>query len=318
VRGPVVIAHHGPVAPAEWWTSWNWDPLIWSGLVGVGVAYWWAAARVGGAGWRRRCFVGGLAVAGVALISPLDAMSESLGSAHMVQHVVLTMIAAPLLVLGATMRTLLRALPPTARRRTRRWRSSRLGRWGWRVALDPVLTAGIFVVVLWTWHASGPYEAALGDDVLHGLEHATFLAAALLSWGAILHAGRRRGRSGIEVLVLFALSLQCGLLGLLLTFAGELWYPSYAATTEAWGLSPLGDQQLAGVIMWVPAGGIYVVAALLLLRQWIVEPASRPPAGRRELGAVSANSACGRPLRQELTESAPSPGIPVVRVGRRR
>jgi cytochrome c oxidase assembly factor CtaG len=104
---------------------------------------------------------------------------------------------------------------------------------------------------------------------VHGVEHAVLFGAALASWAAIVRLRRRRARPGIELLVLFALSLQCALLGALLTFATTAWYPAYAATTEPWGLSPLSDQQLAGVIMWIPAGGVYLVAALVVLRRWI-------------------------------------------------
>ena len=265
-----MIGHHAPIVPADVWTSWNTDILLGAAFVVAGGCYWWAASRRRRADpWPARSFVAGLAVAAVALLSPLDAMSASLGSAHMVQHVLLTMVAAPLIVLGAPVRTMSRALPASGRRQIGRWRSGRLARAvsGW--IADPVLTAGLFVVVLWVWHARGPYQAALESDLLHGLEHATFFVAALASWAAILGIRRRRGRSGIGVLVLFGLSVQCGLLGVLLTFATEPWYPAYESTTAAWGLSPLADQQLSGVIMWVPAGAIYLVAALLLLRTWL-------------------------------------------------
>ncbi len=294
MRGAVVIGHDGPIVPAEAWTSWNLDPLIWSALVVAGGGYWWASARCRRTDpWPARWFAAGLAVAAVALLSPLDAMSASLGSAHMVQHVLLTMVAVPLIVLGAPVRTMSRALPRAGRRRLGRWRAGRIARSASDAIADPVLTAGVFVVVLWVWHARGPYQAALESDLLHGIEHATFFLAALASWAAILPVRRRRGRSGIGVLVLFGLSVQCGLLGALLTFATEPWYPAYESTTAAWGLSPLADQQLSGVIMWVPAGGIYLVAALLLLRAWLgLGDVASPQVPRR--GALAARGAAGR------------------------
>ncbi len=271
-----VVAHHGPIDPGELWTAWNWDPLILVGLVVAAVVYWTALDRQppgrARSPWPARSFGAGLAVVAVALVSPLDAMSASLGSAHMVQHVLLTTIAAPLLVLGLPVRTLAGGLAMTARRRLGRWRATPSARLAARAAADPVLTAGLFVAALWIWHARGPYEAALGSDALHGVEHLTFLVTALASWAAIVHARRRQGRAGLGVLVLFVLSLQCGLLGVLLTFATEPRYPSYGTTTQVWGLTPLADQQLAGVIMWVPAGAVYLVAALLLLRAWINTP----------------------------------------------
>ena len=137
------------------------------------------------------------------------------------------------------------------------------------------------VIALWCWHLPALYEAALSNGWLHGLEHATFLLTALLSWAAILAAGRRRtNRCGLAVLVLFVLATQSGLLGVLLTFAPRPWYPSYEATTEAWGLTPLADQQLAGVIMWIPAGSVYMVVALLLVSRWIRMPARQVVAPR--------------------------------------
>lgn len=285
-----MIGHHGPIVPGELWASWNLDWFTWGALAGAALVYGWAAVvRPPSDSWRPRCFFAGLGVAAVALVSPLDALSGSLGSAHMVQHVLLTMVAAPLLVLGAAVQAVLRALPPSARRRSGAWRRHPLARAAARAAGDPVLTAGVFVAVLWIWHARGPYEAALGNDVLHAVEHATFFAAAALSWAALLSARRRRLRSGVGVLVLFGLSMQCGLLGVLLTFATEPWYPTYETTTQVWGLSPLTDQQLSGVIMWVPAGGIYLVVALVLLRRLISSPPpvpDRSPTGRKPATSV--------------------------------
>ena len=138
----------------------------------------------------------------------------------------------------------------------------------------PVVASLPFVAALWLWHAEGPYDAALDNSFVHAVEHACFLATALLSWAAILARPRRRAVApGMAVLVLFGLAMLSGLLGLLLTFAPTPWYPAYAETTEAWGLTPLEDQQLAGVIMWVPGGGAYLIAALVLVILWIRAPA---------------------------------------------
>jgi len=279
-------SHRGPpIEPAELWTAWNWDPLVWLAIFAAGMAYVQAWNLVGHrravAPWQRRAFLGGLAVVWLALVSPIDAMAASLSSAHMVQHLLLTTVAAPLLVAGAPMVTLWRALPRPAARHAHRWRGSSLAgaaRW---LLERPAAAAVPSVVALWAWHVPVLYEAALDNAFVHALEHVTFLVAALLSWAAILAAGRRRtDRPGRAVLVLFALSLQCGLLGVLLTFSRRPWYPSYASTVRPWGLTPLADQQLAGVIMWVPAGGVYLVVALWLLVRWIsVAPAVAAPAG---------------------------------------
>jgi len=270
-----VPTHDGPpIEPSELWTAWNWDPLVWFGLLAAAAVYretWQVTThRRAVARWQRRSFVAGMAVVWLALVSPLDAMGSSLSSAHMVQHLLLTAVAAPLLVAGAPMITILRSLPRSLTRRVHRWRMTPAGRAGRWLLANPVAATVPSVVALWAWHVPVLYEAAVGNELVHRLEHATFVLTALVSWAAIVAAGRRRrDRPGMAVLVLFALSLQCGILGVLLAFSRRPWYPSYATATEQWGLTPLEDQQLAGVIMWIPAGAVYMVVALVLLSRWI-------------------------------------------------
>ena len=131
------------------------------------------------------------------------------------------------------------------------------------------------VGALWFWHASLPYEAALRHDAVHIAEHATFLITGALFWGLVVrptHPRSLRGNSaaaGFAVLLLFTMALQGVFLSVLLTFARTPWYSEYSTTTSAWGLGPLADQQLAGAIMWVPAGAIYVGAGVLVLALWL-------------------------------------------------
>jgi putative membrane protein len=119
------------------------------------------------------------------------------------------------------------------------------------------------------------YQATLASETLHTLQHVSFLGTALLFWWALLHG--REGRLGrpAAVIYLFTTAMHTSLLGVLLTFSDRLWYPLYDGTTVLWGLSPLEDQQLAGVIMWVPAGVAYLIAALALAATWLKEPAPR-------------------------------------------
>lgn len=277
----MLIHHGGPLEPSEAWAAWNWDPVVWLVVIVPAVVYvelWRRAGRRDSmARWRRRSFLAGIAALAVALLSPLDAMGGSLASAHMVQHLLLTTIAAPLLVLGVRWRVLTGGLPLALRRRTSRWRTTSVARAGRSVLAHPVVASLPFVAGLWVWHAEGPYEAALADPLVHGFEHVCFLATALLSWAAILTPPRRRAVPGMAVLVLFGLATVSGLLGVLLTFARAPWYPAYADTTAAWGLTPLEDQQLAGVIMWVPGGGAYLVPALVLVAFWVRTPTADRP-----------------------------------------
>jgi putative membrane protein len=238
-------------------------------------------------GRRRTLFIAAVAALGVALVSPLDAMAEALASAHMIQHVLLVLVAAPLLAGARPGAALLRGSPPTLRRVAGRWRrrltpARRRLRW----LGDPVALALVHTATLWFWHAAGPYDAALGSRPLHVLEHLTLLVTAVLFWRVIL-GGRAAGAvaKGYAVLLLFAMSMQTVFLSLLLTFARAPWYDAYASTTQAWGLDPLADQQLAGVIMWVPAGFIYLGVALGLFLQWLhdaeVETAPLVPVAER-------------------------------------
>jgi putative membrane protein len=270
-----VLAHPGqPPAPHDLWGAWHLDPVL---LLGLLLAAW--AYRRGQASgprrpadtWRARCFTLALTALGVALLSPLDALSSALASAHMVQHLLLVLVAAPLLALSAPSSAILRGSPLAVRRAASRWRR-RLGltHRNLRALTHPAAAWLLHVAVLWFWHAAVPYDAALASRPLHLLEHASFLVTAALFWHVVAGA-RSAGRvsNGLGVLLVFGMAMQSVLLSVLLTFARTPWYGGYAHTTAAWGLDPLADQQLAGAIMWIPAGGVYLAAALALLASWV-------------------------------------------------
>lgn len=269
------LAHTGqPLAPHDLWGSWNADPVLSAGLVLTLWAYRRGHAASPGRtvdGWRPRCFAGALVAIAIALVSPLDAMSSSLASAHMIQHVLLLLVAAPLLALSAPTATLLRGSPGPVRRRNARWRR-RLGltRTNLSPLRDPVTVWVLHVATLWFWHAARPYDAALDSQPLHIVEHVTFLATGVLFWRVVVGT-RAAGRvsNGFGVLLVFTMALQSIFLSALLTFARTPWYSHYATTTTPWRLEQLADQQLAGAIMWIPAGLVYIGAALALLVAWV-------------------------------------------------
>jgi putative membrane protein len=270
-----VLAHPGqPPAPHDLWSAWNLHPVLLAGLLLAGWAY--RRGRTGGPRrpvdtWRARCFTLALVALGLALLSPLDALSNALASAHMVQHLLLLLVAAPLLALSAPSSTILRGSPLAVRRASGRWRR-RLGlTHGNLVVLrHPAAVWLLQVGVLWFWHAAAPYDAALDNQFLHLLEHTSFLVTAVLFWHVVIGVrGAARVSGGLGVLLMFAMAMQSVFLSVLLTFARTPWYSGYATTTAPWGLDPLTDQQVAGVIMWIPAGGIYLAAALVLLATWI-------------------------------------------------
>jgi cytochrome c oxidase assembly factor CtaG len=274
--------HHGLDAGTilRWWT---WDPAVLlllavSGvLYALGLARLWRRAGVdqGIRRWEAACFAAGWLVLGVALISPLDALGGVLFSAHMAQHEVLILIAAPLLVLGRPLAPFLWALPREGRETAGRWVQAPAFASAWRLLTAPVVVWVLHGLALWIWHLPSLYQATLDDDFIHALQHLSFFGSAALFWWSLIHGRFGRLGYGAAVLYVFTTSMHSGVLGALLTFAPRLWYPIYAARTSQWGLSPLEDQQLAGLIMWVPAGVVFILLGLALFAAWLGEAERR-------------------------------------------
>ncbi len=260
-------AHVLPVgdgdAPSNEWLAAGIPLLLAAGLYMCGLV------RSGRRSWETMAFSAGMLTLGIALLSPLDRWGAELFSAHMVQHEVLMLIAAPLLVLGRPLPIFLWAFPP--RLRAILGRVSRLG-WMHRVwsALTRPLSAWLLhAVALWVWHAPPLFDAALGHRGIHDLQHFTFLATALLFWAALVHT-RAREAQGAAIIYLFTTTVHSSVLGALITFGSHPWYQSYLHTAPQWGLSALEDQQLGGLIMWVPASFVYVGVALVLMARWLM------------------------------------------------
>ncbi len=262
---------------------WSWEPftlvlLALSGaLYALGLARLWGRAGTGQGiqRWQAGCFAAGWLALVVALVSPLDALGGILFSAHMVQHEVLILVAAPLIVLGRPLAPTLWALPRRARDGAGRVARSPAFAATWRGLTAPLSVCVLHGLALWIWHLPALYQATLDDDFLHALQHLSFfLTAALFAW-ALVHGRFGRLGYGAAVLYVFFTSLHSGVLGALLTFAPRLWYPIYQERTGAWGLSPLADQQLAGLVMWVPAGVVFLVLGLALFAAWLGEAERR-------------------------------------------
>lgn len=271
----MILAHDGqPPKPHDLWTAWNLDPLLLTAIVFTGALYWYGftrGRRRPAVEWRAKLFALALVVLGIAFLSPVDSVSSALASAHMVQHLLLMLVAAPLLALSAPWPTLLRGTPAAVRRTIARWRGRiRLTRRKTAVFRHPVTAWLSYVGTLWFWHGAVPYGAALEYEPVHVLEHACFLAAGVLFWSVIVDSGLPgRTSPGVGLGLLFVVTMPTVFLSALLTFARTPWYDGYAHTTQAWGLTPLADQQLAGVIMWIPAGFVHLGSALALLVIWI-------------------------------------------------
>jgi putative membrane protein len=151
-------------------------------------------------------------------------------------------------------------------------------------------------VAVWVWHAPVLYQATLGSELVHTLQHASFLVTALLFWWALLRGHEGRVGRPASVIYLFTTAMHTSLLGALLTFSERLWYPLYDESTSAWGLTPLEDQQLAGLIMWVPAGLVYLIAALALCAAVLRGDGASASRGRSGLhiGLAGGRVAAGR------------------------
>jgi cytochrome c oxidase assembly factor CtaG len=263
-----------------------WRVAVAAPLLLAGWAYFYGLRRAWRrAGWGRGIrpleafsFGAGLLVLASMLAVPLHAWGRLRFAPHMLEHELLTVIAAPLLAAGRPGVPYLLALPLSWRRRLSGWLANG-GPWGiWRRLTHPATAWALHGAALWLWHAPVLFEAALSSEVVHYLQHLTLLGTALLFWASLLPRRATNRVRIIGVFSLFTTTIQTTLLGALLTLSPRIWYPSYGDPTPG-GLSPLEDQQLAGLIMWVPAGMVYVAAGLallgLLLRYEGPEPARR-------------------------------------------
>jgi putative membrane protein len=236
-----------PPVPADLLSRFNLDPLLILVLTACTLAHLSAIPR----GTPRLLAATGWLTAAVAFISPLCALSVSLFSARVAQHMVLILLAAPLIAVSS---------PPLSRR----YRVQSL----W-------LTACGFFVALWFWHMPAPYDATFSSTAAYWLMHVTLFGSAVLLWRGLLH--HSPGRT-VEVLGVGALtSMHMGLLGAVLTFAGHPLFLWHLTTTQVWGLSPLRDQQLGGTLMWVPGIVLFLFAALRSLgRLWTALNIEKP------------------------------------------
>ena len=269
---PSAVLAHGSNVPEPTFPAillaWKLDPLVMGALLVAAAAYAWAVRRVNRGhpsnpqpAYRSWLFGGGLAAIGLALLSPIEAYEGELFSVHMVQHMLLELIAAPLLLAGAPITLALRAAAPQVRRRLLAVLRSRIV----HAISFPVVAWVLFAAVNWGWHFSVLYDRALENQALHYFQHATFLGAALLFWWPIVGADPSPWRlpHPVRILYVFLAMPQNSFLGVAIMSAGTVLYPHYATNGREWGLSPLEDQALGGVIMWV-VGDVFFLAAMII------------------------------------------------------
>ena len=217
----------------------------------------------------------GLCAVAVALAPPFERLAGERFAAHMIQHLVLILVAAPLIAAARPVNVAVAALPTHVRRALHRSARAGPGR-ALRRLRHPVVVWLLATAALWAWHSPGLYQLALRSDPVHAAEHLSFLVTAGLFWSLVLGAGRVGGPPGaaarpVAVALVFATALASGALGAALTFAGAPLYPEQAAMVVATGGDPLADQQLAGVLMWVPPGLVYLAVMAGLVVRWFAE-----------------------------------------------
>jgi putative membrane protein len=226
-----------PPVPAELAERWNLDPVLIGAMLAVLGAYLLSARRAGVSQGRIVSACAGWLVALIALTSPLCALSVALFSARIGQHMVLTLLAAPLVAWGL----------PLARRRS------------------PMAAAALFLALLWFWHAPAPYAATFASPVIYWAMHLSLIGSAVWLWAALLEGPPSSARLAAAAISM----VQMGFLGALLTLAPRALYGPHQLTTAAWGLTPLQDQQLGGALMWAPGGLVFLAVGLMIGRRWM-------------------------------------------------
>jgi putative membrane protein len=276
---PSLVLAHGPGAPAPTvpglLLAWRPEPLVLVPVAIAAAAWVWLIRVVAThhpahppPAWRSAAFLGGLAVIVIALTSPIEAYEGELFSVHMLQHMLLELVAAPLLLLGAPATQALRAAPPSVRH----WLLAVLHSRVVAILSFPLLAWLVFAAVNWGWHFSTLYDQALANPWLHDLQHVTFLAAALLFWWPVVGADPARWRLAypVRLFYLFLAMPQNSFLGVALMSAPVL-YPHYAAAAllRTWGPTPLQDQGIGGMLMWVGGDVVFLLAMGLVVAAWV-------------------------------------------------
>jgi cytochrome c oxidase assembly factor CtaG len=294
---PVTAGAHGDALDALGTAAtWTYDPWIVVPLYSSAVLYLIGTRRLwrhagqdrGVRHWQAACFWAGWTLLALALLSPLHWLGERLFVAHMVEHEFLMVLAAPLLAVSRPIGAFLWALPRSWRRQFGQMTRQAVVARPWSVARLPLIATMLHAIALWAWHMPVLYNLVLADITMHRLQHASFFFSALLFWWSLFYGPARRRGDGVAVACLFFTSLHSAILGIFLTLARQPWYPEQEQFAALCGLTPLEDQQLAGLVMWVPPGLIYLGFALFFAGRWITRSGvgAPRPAGARHAFAT--------------------------------
>ncbi|MGS5085921.1 cytochrome c oxidase assembly protein [Hydrogenophaga sp. A37] len=225
--------------PEIWLSRWNLDPVLGAGLLLLALALWRVSVGPDLTRSRLLSLRAAWALTVVLYVSPLCALSSAFFTVRVVHHIALVLVMAPLLAFG-------------------------LAPWLRRLPMSLWSATAVAAVTIWTWHAPAPYAAALSSDGIYALMQFTLLASAVAFWVAVRGAGAVAAMGAI-----LATTVSMGLLGALITFAGRPLYAPHFASALSWGVSPLQDQQLAGILMWAPGSIAYLAAAMWIGWRWM-------------------------------------------------
>jgi cytochrome c oxidase assembly factor CtaG len=272
---------HLPIANSftDFLQYWEEDPFVLLSLLIFGLFYFIGKLKLEGRSKRRVVenssiitFGGGLLALTLALLSPISVYAEDLFFMHMLQHILLVMVAAPLLLLANPMKTLIWAFPKVIRKfMGRRLKSQGLIRKMLALSVMPLFAWFIFAVCIWLWHSPSAYNAALENEAVHVLEHMTIFIASVILWWSVIGPAPVRTYLPYPLRCLYILAalVQNTILGAMLTFAEAPLYSYYGNAPAHWGITTDYDQQLGGIIMWIPGGMMYLAALIILFFIWI-------------------------------------------------
>lgn len=250
-----------------WLTQWNWQPSILLGTIALMAAYLYAVGPFRASyvpleevkSWQVVSFTLGVGIVFLSLFSALDALGDDyLFSAHMIQHLLLTVVGPPLMVLGIPGWLVRPVLRHPALYRVAKFLTF------------PVVAFIFYTGDFWLWHAPALYDATLVNQNLHILEHLTFLVFSVIYWWPVLGQSEELPHLSLggQIAYIFLTGMPMVALGAGLTFANPLYEP-YIHAPRVWGLSPATDQQLGGLIMWIPGGILNIIIASILFIQWM-------------------------------------------------
>ncbi len=279
------------------------DLLALAFLLTTGILYAVGTARIRARGARQRAWepvafgVGWLALM-VSVLPPIDSWAIVRFSAHMFQHELMMLVGAPLVMAGRPIPVLLAALSRTVAARTAAVLQSSVTRRAWNAVTAPVVAWTLHGAAIWLWHLPVFYDAAVNNEAIHLLQHTMFVGTAIVFWYGMLYGRYGRAGYGAAVFYVFTTAVHTGILGAILTFARTPLYGVYLAPAASHGIDPLGDQQIAGLVMWVPAGLVLTTLGIALFGAWLGEAERRARVPRAHARAGTDLGYAGRAQKE--------------------